>query len=119
MKAEVLTNILNAVSNFELCIQDGNTIIPFDVAKITVDENRIVPHLPNDVSVRKDVRTSISDLGLDTRTENALLGEKIYTVEQLMDYDKCALFRIQNFGKLSLSRLNDALASRGLKITGT
>ena len=53
------------------------------------------------------------DCDLSVRTLNCLKGADIDTIGDLVQYDKTDLLRLRNFGKKSLTELDDFLASIG------
>ncbi len=60
----------------------------------------------------------ISDLDLSVRSSNCLKSASINTIGELMDYDKESLMKIKNFGKKSLTEIEEKLQMYGLSLGG-
>jgi DNA-directed RNA polymerase alpha subunit len=58
----------------------------------------------------------IEDLGLSTRTKNALINDQVRTVQDLASKSKRELLLIPNFGKICLAEVQAMLAKRGLHL---
>ena len=61
------------------------------------------------------LRTKIYDLNLSARTYNALTGNKIDTLYDLVKYNKSDLLKFYGFGKKSLTELEDLLEELNLE----
>lgn len=61
---------------------------------------------------------STSELGLCTRTANALEGRGVYTVEDLLRCRPADLLAQANFGEKTLQEVYDALATIGFYVGG-
>jgi DNA-binding Xre family transcriptional regulator len=59
----------------------------------------------------------LNDLELSIRTQKALEGAGIETVEELMKMPVSKLLAIRDFGKKALNEIKAALAKRGLSLT--
>jgi len=66
----------------------------------------------------RDLRYSlpVAELGLSVRAKNALEGNGIGFVGQLVEKNEAKLRRIPNFGSLCFSQVKGALESRGLEL---
>jgi len=78
---------------------------PKDVAS-EVDEN--ILHM------RKILKTPLSDLDLSVRAYNCLKAAEIKTLGDLVKYDIADLLKFRNFGKKSLTELEELVREKGL-----
>ncbi len=76
------------------------------VARKEVDENFL--------QMRKLLKTSLSELDLSVRAYNCLKAAEIRTLGDLVSYNIADLLKFRNFGKKSLSELEELVASKGL-----
>lgn len=74
--------------------------------KTEVDENML--HL------RKILKTPLSDLDLSVRAYNCLKAAEIRSLGELVSYDIDDLLKFRNFGKKSLTELEDFVKDKGL-----
>lgn len=78
---------------------------PKDIAN-EVDEN--ILHM------RKILKTPLSDLDLSVRAYNCLKAAEIKTLGDLVKYDIADLLKFRNFGKKSLTELEELVREKGL-----
>lgn len=78
---------------------------PKDIAN-EVDEN--ILHM------RKILKTSLSDLDLSVRAYNCLKAAEIKSLGDLVKYDIADLLKFRNFGKKSLTELEELVREKGL-----
>lgn len=71
-----------------------------------VDENLL--------HMRKILKTSLSDLDLSVRAYNCLKAAEIKTLADLVKYDIADLLKFRNFGKKSLSELEELVREKNL-----
>jgi DNA-directed RNA polymerase subunit alpha len=71
-----------------------------------VDENMI--------ALRKILKTPLSDLDLSVRAYNCLKAAEIRTLAELVSYNIDDLLKFRNFGKKSLSELDELVREKGL-----
>lgn len=71
-----------------------------------VDENLL--------HIRKILKTPLSDLDLSVRAYNCLKAADIKTLSELVSYDIADLLKFRNFGKKSLSELEELVRDKGL-----
>ena len=74
--------------------------------KNEVDENML--------HMRKILKTSLSDLDLSVRAYNCLKAAEIRTLGELVSYQIEDLLKFRNFGKKSLTELEDFVKEKGL-----
>jgi DNA-directed RNA polymerase subunit alpha len=77
------------------------------------------PNLRKDVDenflqMRKLLKTSLSELDLSVRAYNCLKAAEIRTLGELVSYNIADLLKFRNFGKKSLSELEELVANKGL-----
>jgi DNA-directed RNA polymerase subunit alpha len=69
----------------------------------------------NFLQMRKLLKTSLSELDLSVRAYNCLKAAEIRTLGDLVSYNIADLLKFRNFGKKSLSELEELVASKGLQ----
>ncbi|MES2380473.1 MAG: DNA-directed RNA polymerase subunit alpha [Bacteroidota bacterium] len=84
---------------------------------ITLDTQ--VKEIPQEVDenllhVRKILKTPLSDLDLSVRAYNCLKAADIKSLSELVSYDIADLLKFRNFGKKSLSELEELVRDKGL-----
>jgi len=94
----------------ELTVDKGRGYVTLDtqVKEPTqeVDENYL--------HVRKILKTPLSDLDLSVRAYNCLKAADIKSLADLVSYDIADLLKFRNFGKKSLSELEELVRDKGL-----
>lgn len=68
----------------------------------------------NFLHIRKILKTPLSDLDLSVRAYNCLKAADIKTLADLVAYDIADLLKFRNFGKKSLSELEELVREKGL-----
>lgn len=68
----------------------------------------------NFLQMRKLLKTSLSELDLSVRAYNCLKAAEIRTLGDLVSYNIADLLKFRNFGKKSLSELEELVATKGL-----
>lgn len=66
------------------------------------------------MQVRKILKTPLSDLDLSVRAYNCLKAAEIRTLADLVRYDIADLLKFRNFGKKSLTELEELVREKGL-----
>jgi DNA-directed RNA polymerase subunit alpha len=64
--------------------------------------------------MRKILKTALADLDLSVRAYNCLKAAEIKTLGELVNYQIDDLLKFRNFGKKSLTELEDLVDSKGL-----
>ena len=64
--------------------------------------------------MRQLLKTKLTDLNLSVRALNCLKAADVETLADLVQYQKTDLLKFRNFGKKSLSELDDLLESLNL-----
>jgi DNA-directed RNA polymerase subunit alpha len=68
----------------------------------------------NYLAMRKLLKTNLGDLDLSVRAYNCLKAADIRTLGDLVSYNIPDLLKFRNFGKKSLSELEELVASKNL-----
>jgi DNA-directed RNA polymerase subunit alpha len=64
--------------------------------------------------MRKILKTPLSDLDLSVRAYNCLKAAEIKSLGDLVKYDIADLLKFRNFGKKSLTELEELVREKGL-----
>lgn len=64
--------------------------------------------------MRQALKTKLADMGLSVRALNCLKAADVETLGDLVQYNKADLLKFRNFGKKSLTELEDLLKDRNL-----
>lgn len=79
------------------------------------EERRIQPQVDeNYLHMRKILKTPLTDLDLSVRAFNCLKAAEVKTLGDLVSYNIADLLKFRNFGKKSLSELEELVAEKGL-----
>ena len=68
----------------------------------------------NTLHMRKILKTSLADLDLSVRAYNCLKAAEIRTLGELVSYHIEDLLKFRNFGKKSLTELEEFVREKGL-----
>ena len=78
-------------------------------------ENEISDDFDEDtLHMRQLLKTELTDFGLSVRALNCLKTAEVYTLGELVSYKKSDMLKFRNFGKKSLSELEDLIEEKGL-----
>jgi DNA-directed RNA polymerase subunit alpha len=99
--ANILIRHLMLFSDQSIQIQAEEPVVRKDV-----DENYI--------SMRKLLKTALADLDLSVRAYNCLKAADIRTLGDLVSYNIADMLKFRNFGKKSLTELEELVAEKGL-----
>ena len=89
----------------------------FSDEKIFLDNGESDPNEEFDEEVlhmRQLLKTKLSDLNLSVRALNCLKSAEVYSLGELVQHNKNDLLKFRNFGKKSLTELDELLASLNL-----
>lgn len=103
-----LKEAANILIQHFILFSDENILLDSQVKKPTteVDENFL--------HMRKILKTNLADLDLSVRAYNCLKAAEIRTLGELVSYDIDDLLKFRNFGKKSLSELEEFVREKGL-----
>src|SRR3990167_3825900 len=105
---EALKGAASILIKHFLLISDKNITMEFEKDEILapVDENFL--------HMRKVLKTPLSDLDLSVRAYNCLKAADIKTLADLVTFDIGDMLKFRNFGKKSLSELEELVKTKGL-----
>ncbi len=89
----------------------------FSDEKITLDDEAAASDDEFDetsLHMRQLLKTKLTDLDLSVRALNCLKAADVETLGDLVSYDKNDLLKFRNFGKKSLTELEDLVEAKGL-----
>src|SRR5690606_14150472 len=101
---EVAKNLIQHVMMFS----DENMLLESQ----TKEENKVVDE--EILHTRKVLKTELVDLDLSVRALNCLKAGDIRTLAELVTYDVADMLKFRNFGKKSLSEIQELVKSKGL-----
>jgi DNA-directed RNA polymerase subunit alpha len=90
----------------------------FSDERITLDSEEKAPNEELDehsLHIRQLLKTKLYDLDLSVRALNCLKAADVETLGDLVAYNKNDLLKFRNFGKKSLTELEELVASKGLQ----
>lgn len=65
--------------------------------------------------MRQLLKTKLTDLDLSVRALNCLKAAEVETLGDLVTYTKADLMKFRNFGKKSLTELDELVSNKGLE----
>lgn len=86
-----------------------------DKITLNMDENNMTEEFDEDVlHMRQLLKTKLSDQDLSVRALNCLKAAEVDTIGDLVRYNRSDLLKFRNFGKKSLTELDDLLNNLNL-----
>jgi DNA-directed RNA polymerase subunit alpha len=89
----------------------------FSDEKITLEESaptEIESYDEEVIRMRQLLKTKLADMDLSVRALNCLKAAEVETLGELVGYTKQDLMKFRNFGKKSLTELDELVESKGL-----
>ena len=86
----------------------------FSDEKISLEENAIEEFDEDTLHMRQLLKTDLTEFGLSVRALNCLKTAEVYTLGELVSFKKSDMLKFRNFGKKSLSELEDLIEEKGL-----
>jgi DNA-directed RNA polymerase subunit alpha len=88
----------------------------FSDEKMTIDEGDAKPIgiPPEDLHMRQLLKTRLVDMDLSVRALNCLKAADVETLADLVSFNKNDLLKFRNFGKKSLTELDELVLGKGL-----
>jgi len=89
----------------------------FSDEKITIDldsKNQSEELDEQDLRIRQLLKTKLVDMDLSVRALNCLKAAEVATLGQLVKFNKNDLLKFRNFGKKSLTEIEDLIKTKGL-----
>ena len=94
----------------------------FSDEKITIDldsKSQSEELDENDLRIRQLLKTKLVDMDLSVRALNCLKAAEVSTLGQLVQFAKNDLLKFRNFGKKSLTEIEDLIKTKGLSFCMT
>lgn len=91
-----------------MLFSDENLVLESQAKEETKEVDEEVLHM------RKILKTELVDLDLSVRALNCLKAADIRTLAELVSYDVADMLKFRNFGKKSLTEIQDLVKSKGL-----
>jgi DNA-directed RNA polymerase subunit alpha len=86
----------------------------FSDEKISLEENTIEEFDEDTLHMRQLLKTDLTEFGLSVRALNCLKTAEVFTLGELVSFKKSDMLKFRNFGKKSLTELEDLIAEKGL-----
>ena len=86
----------------------------FSDEKINLEQDTIEDFDEDTLHMRQLLKTELTEFGLSVRALNCLKTAEVYTLGELVSFKKSDMLKFRNFGKKSLSELEDLIAEKGL-----
>ena len=82
--------------------------------KISLEEDVIEEFDEDTLHMRQLLKTDLTEFGLSVRALNCLKTAEVFTLGELVAFKKSDMLKFRNFGKKSLSELEELIAEKGL-----
>ena len=86
----------------------------FSDEKINLEEEIVEEFDEDTLHMRQLLKTELTEFGLSVRALNCLKTAEVYTLGELVAFKKSDMLKFRNFGKKSLSELEDLILEKGL-----
>ena len=86
----------------------------FSDEKINLEEETIEEFDEDTLHMRQLLKTELTEFGLSVRALNCLKTAEVFTLGELVSFKKSDMLKFRNFGKKSLSELEDLIKDKGL-----
>ena len=86
----------------------------FSDEKISLEEDIIEDFDEDTLHMRQLLKTDLTEFGLSVRALNCLKTAEVYTLGELVAFKKSDMLKFRNFGKKSLSELEELIAEKRL-----
>ena len=86
----------------------------FSDEKINLEEETVEEFDEDTLHMRQLLKTELTEFGLSVRALNCLKTAEVYTLGELVSFKKSDMLKFRNFGKKSLSELEDLIEDKGL-----
>jgi len=86
----------------------------FSDEKINLEEDVIEEFDEDTLHMRQLLKTDLTEFGLSVRALNCLKTAEVFTLGELVAFKKSDMLKFRNFGKKSLSELEDLIEEKGL-----
>ena len=86
----------------------------FSSEKISLEEDIIEDFDEDTLHMRQLLKTELTEFGLSVRALNCLKTAEVFTLGELVSFKKSDMLKFRNFGKKSLSELEELIEQKGL-----
>jgi DNA-directed RNA polymerase subunit alpha len=86
----------------------------FSDEKINLEEETVEEFDEDTLHMRQLLKTELTEFGLSVRALNCLKTAEVYTLGELVSFKKSDMLKFRNFGKKSLTELEDLIEDKGL-----
>jgi DNA-directed RNA polymerase subunit alpha len=86
----------------------------FSDEKISLEEDAIEDFDEDTLHMRQLLKTDLTEFGLSVRALNCLKTAEVFTLGELVSFKKLDMLKFRNFGKKSLSELEELIEEKGL-----
>ncbi|MDA9808016.1 DNA-directed RNA polymerase subunit alpha [Flavobacteriales bacterium] len=86
----------------------------FSDEKINLEEETIEEFDEDTLHMRQLLKTELTEFGLSVRALNCLKTAEVFTLGELVSFKKSDMLKFRNFGKKSLTELEDLIEDKGL-----
>lgn len=86
----------------------------FSDEKISLDSEKNDDFDEDTLHMRQLLKTELTDFGLSVRALNCLKTAEVFTLGELVSFKKSDMLKFRNFGKKSLSELEELIEEKGL-----
>ena len=86
----------------------------FSDEKISLEEDIVEEFDEDTLHMRQLLKTELTEFGLSVRALNCLKTAEVFTLGELVSFKKSDMLKFRNFGKKSLSELEDLIEEKGL-----
>ena len=86
----------------------------FSDEKISLDSEKTDEFDEDTLHMRQLLKTELTDFGLSVRALNCLKTAEVFTLGELVSFKKSDMLKFRNFGKKSLSELEELIEEKGL-----
>ena len=86
----------------------------FSDEKINLEEDTVEDFDEDTLHMRQLLKTELTEFGLSVRALNCLKTAEVFTLGELVSFKKSDMLKFRNFGKKSLSELEDLIEEKGL-----
>ena len=85
----------------------------FSDEKISLEEDIVEEFDEDTLHMRQLLKTELTEFGLSVRALNCLKTAEVFTLGELVSFKKSDMLKFRNFGKKSLSELEDLIEEKG------
>ena len=86
----------------------------FSDEKINLETDSVDDFDEDTLHMRQLLKTELTDFGLSVRALNCLKTAEVYTLGELVSFKKSDMLKFRNFGKKSLTELEELIDEKGL-----